>query len=63
MRSCLQIKVLRKLEPAFQNVVVDGHGVLVAEGINAGYHFVEEDSHSPPVDRLTVSLVEEDFGG
>lgn len=46
---------------AFENFLVDGHGVFVVEGVDAGDHFVEEDAEGPPVDGLAVSLVQQDL--
>lgn len=42
--------------------MVDGHGIFVTEGVDAGQHLVEEDAEGPPVDGLAMALVEQDFG-
>lgn len=53
----------RKRHFALQDVLVDAHGVIVAEGVDARVHFVDEDAQSPPVDGFSVTLVEDDFWG
>ena len=41
---------------------VDIHGVIVLERRVASQHFVEQNSHSPPVHSFSVPLVEQDLG-
>ena len=55
------MEVARELDLALENLLVDGHGVIVVEGVNASEHLVGEDSERPPIDRLGVALVQEDF--
>ena len=42
---------------------VDIHGVIVAKGSMACMHLVNEDTERPPVHRLGVAFVEQNFGG
>lgn len=42
--------------------MVDRHGILVAKGVDPGQHFVDEHAQSPPVDRFSMSLVEQNLG-
>lgn len=43
--------------------MVDHHRVVVVERVNASDHLVGQDTESPPVHRLAVTLVEEHLGG
>lgn len=55
----LLVKVSGELNLALENLLVDGHRVVVVEGINAGQHLVGQDSERPPVDGFAVTLVKE----
>ena len=57
------MKIARELNLAFEDLLVDGHGVVVVKWIDAGNHLVGEDTEGPPVDRLAVAFVEEDLRG
>ena len=57
------MKIARELYLAFENLLVDGHRVIIVEGINARKHLIGEDTKCPPVNRLAMAFVEEDFGG
>ena len=61
--SNLLVKIARELNLAFEDLLVDGHGVVVVKWIDAGDHLVGEDAEGPPVDRLAVAFVEEDLWG
>ena len=58
LNRCLLIKITREFNLAFQDLLVDCHGIIIVEGIDAGVHLVGENSKSPPVDWLAVALVE-----
>ena len=58
----LLVKIAGELNLALEDLLVDGHRVIVIEGVNAGEHLVREDAQGPPVDRLAVALIQEDFG-
>ena len=58
----LLVKIAGELNLALENLLVDGHRVIVIEGVNAGEHLVRQDAECPPVDGLSVALVEENFG-
>ena len=49
------VEVPGELDLALQDLLVDGHGVLIRKGVNAGVHLVDEDSERPPVNRLSMS--------
>ncbi len=55
------VDFFEELDFAFEDVLVDDHGVFVGEGVDAWVHFVDQDAQSPPVDPFAVSLVEENF--
>lgn len=59
----LGVEVLGVVDLALQDVVVDVHGVLVVEGVDASQHFVEEHAYGPPVHRLAMPFVEQHLGG
>lgn len=48
---------------ALEDLLIDEHGVVVGEGVDAGEHLVEEDAEGPPVDGLPVALVQQHLGG
>lgn len=53
------VEVSGELDLPLKDLLVDGHGVLVIEGIDASQHFVCENPKAPPVDGLSVALVHE----
>ena len=57
------MEIARELDLALENLLVDGHGVIVIEGVNASEHLVGEDSERPPVDRLAMAFIKEHLGG
>lgn len=61
--SYLLVKIARELNLAFEDLLVDGHGVVVVEGVNTCKHLVGEDAERPPVNGFAVAFVEEYFGG
>ena len=61
-RVYLLMKIARELDLAFQNLLVDGHGVVVVEGVDPSDHLVGEDAERPPVDGLAVAFVEKHLG-
>lgn len=46
-----------------QNLAVHLVGVLIVERRQTGQHFVEQDTESPPVHGLCVSIAKKQFGG
>ena len=56
------MKIARELNLTLEDLLIDGHRVVVIEGVNAREHLVREDAERPPVDGLSVALVEEHFG-
>ena len=48
---------------SFQNLLIDGHRVLVVEGVDSSDHFVKQNTESPPVDGLSVTLVQQNLRG
>ena len=55
------MKIARELNLAFEDLLVNGHGVIVIKWINTGNHLVGEDAEGPPVDWLAVAFVKEHF--
>ncbi len=55
----LLVKITRELDLPLENLLIDGHGVVIVERIYSGDHFVGEDTEGPPVDWLSVALVKE----
>lgn len=46
-----------------EDVFVDTHWVFIVEGIDSGVHFINQDTESPPINGLSMALVENDFRG
>ena len=46
---------------AFQDLLVDEHGVLVGEGVDASQHLVQKNAKSPPIYGFAVTLVQQHF--
>jgi len=53
----LLIKVARELDFSLQNLLVDGHGVVIVEWVDACNHLVSQNAKCPPVHRLTVAFI------
>ena len=41
--------------------MVDGHWIVITEGVDADEHFVDEDSEAPPVNRLAVAFLQKNL--
>ena len=50
------LHVLRPLQLASEDLLVDAERVVVEEGRVAGQHFVDQDTKRPPVNRVSVAL-------
>jgi len=57
------VDVAGEIELPGEDLLVDSHGIVVDKGGLSGEHLVDEDSQRPPVDSLSVALVEEYLGG
>ena len=57
------VKSLGEQNFSLEDLLIDGHWVLVIEGVNSGDHLIEKDSEGPPVDSLSVTLVKQDLRG
>ena len=57
------VKVLREVDLASQDLLVDTHRLLVAERRLAHNHLVDQDAQRPPVHRLPVAWVPWQFLG
>ncbi len=55
------VEALWELDLPPEDVLVDAHRVVVVEGVDTSVHLVDEHSQSPPVDSLSVALVEDDL--
>ena len=62
-RPCVLIEIGGEGNFPLEDVSVYSHRVLVVEGVDSGVHLVDENSKGPPVDCLSVALVEYDLGG
>lgn len=62
MPSYLLVEIARELNLALEDLLVDSHRVVIVERIDASQHLVRENAQRPPVDWLTVALVEEHLG-
>ena len=57
------LKVSRELNFTLQDFLINRHGVVVIKGVDARYHFVGQNTESPPVYRRSMALIEQDLGG
>lgn len=58
---CVFIEVFGELNLAFQYLLINGHRVVIVEWINSSKHFVSQNTKGPPVNRLSVTLVQQNF--
>ena len=56
------MKIARELNLTLEDLLIDGHGVVVVEGVDTGNHLIGEDAECPPVNGLAMTFVEENFG-
>ena len=54
-------EVPRKFNLTFQNILIHCHWVIVREGVDADLHLVNQDSQAPPVHRLAVAFLQQNF--
>ena len=59
---CVFLKISRELDLALQNLLIDRHGIIVVEGVDSCDHLIGENAERPPVDGLSVPLVQQDLG-
>mmetsp|Transcript_12407 Transcript_12407/g.29563 ORF Transcript_12407/g.29563 Transcript_12407/m.29563 type:complete len:204 (-) Transcript_12407:555-1166(-) len=52
------VKVLGKVDLPSENLLVNAHGLLVAERGLANNHFVNQNTQGPPIHRLSMALVQ-----
>ena len=55
------IKAPGELDLSLEYLLVDGHGVLVAEGVDPRQHLIQYDPQGPPVHGLSVALVQQNL--
>ena len=56
-------EVPRKFNLTFQNILIDCHGVIIREGVDADLHLINQDSEAPPVHGLTMAFLQQNFRG
>lgn len=56
------VEVLGEVNLAGENLLINSHGLVIAERRLANNHFINKDAKGPPVYRLAVTLVEEHLG-
>lgn len=56
------IKALRELDLASEDVLVYPHRIVIIERVNSRIHFVDENTQCPPINRLSMPLVQNHFG-
>lgn len=59
----LLVKISGELNLTLQDLLIDRHRIIVIEGIYSSNHLVSEDSKRPPIDWLSVTLIEQDLWG
>ena len=63
MTEDLLVEVAGELDLALEDLLVDGHWVLIIEWIDSSNHLVRQNSESPPVNWLAVTFIEEHLWG
>jgi hypothetical protein len=48
---------------ALQDVLIDHKRIIISEWINTCDHFINQNTQSPPINRLTMSLILENLRG
>lgn len=56
------VEAFGEMKFALENVLINDHGIVVGKGINSSDHFINNDSECPPVNRLTMALILQNFG-
>lgn len=56
------VEILRAFDLSPENVLVNDHRILVREGVDTCIHLINEDTQSPPIHTLPMSLVQQDLG-
>lgn len=59
----LLVEVPWKLDFSFQDFLVNGHWVVVVKGVDSGDGLIKENPECPPVDWLSMALVQKNFRG
>jgi len=59
---CILVKIAGELNLTLEDLLVNGHRVIIVERVNTGQHLVGEDAERPPVHGLAVALIKEHFG-
>lgn len=57
----LRVKSLGVLRLCVDDLSINVHGVFVLEGWEPGEHFVHQDAQGPPIDWLSVALIQQDL--
>ena len=60
-RLGFRIERLGKSQPSFENILIDSHWNFIAKRVYSCDHFIEQDTKSPPVHRLSMALIEKNF--
>ncbi len=57
----LLIKFSGELYFAFEDLLINNHRVVVIEGVDTSNHLIGQNAQGPPVDWLSVSLIQKHF--
>ena len=55
------IKSAGERDLSSKNVFVDAHGIFIIEWIDSCMHFVKQNTKCPPINRLSMTLIQNDF--
>lgn len=55
---CILIEVPGELDLTLEDLLINCHRVIVVERVNSCYHLVSQNAERPPIDRLTMSLIQ-----
>ena len=56
-RFGILIEVSWELDLSLQDLLINGHGIIVIERINSCYHLVSQNAERPPINWLSVTLI------
>lgn len=52
------IEIPGELDLTLKDLLINGHGIIVVERVNSCYHFVSQNAERPPINWLSVSLIQ-----
>jgi len=57
------VEIAGEANLAFKNLLICCHWVVIVERVNARNHLISQDTECPPINWLTMTLIEKHLGG